>query len=247
MGIRLIRSLLLLLASILIPVLVVVGIPVLGPYLGVPICIGLLGLFLHQLVRFFQREDALEFAIPDQRVSIEFWNVGDGKEKFQDLFKQVLTRRETVQKPLERVDQETIGGTPFNPGLYFVNGLFLFSIPALILEEPLLFGLCLIPILRDSSRMVKYYRMDPLFRMAYQAIRRDDPQRAVELLEKLLSESPGHIDARKFLFGGYLSTEEFQKASDLLSSISNDLDSATLQAAQEDLILAMRIAERKKI
>ncbi|MCB9766749.1 MAG: hypothetical protein H6752_01030 [Candidatus Omnitrophica bacterium] len=246
MGIRLIRSLLWIFAAMLLPVMVGVWIPLVGPYLGLLLALILLSFSLHQFCRFFRREAVMEYRVEEEGGSMEFWVEKSNRESLEFLRREVESRKGLVRERLEHGYHDSIGGLFYNPLGHLLSELFFAFLPALATESPWFLLLGVIPLWRHLGMTVAYIQSPVSIRDAFAALKKNRVREAIGCFEEHLKTEPSDHDAASLLFRLYIRVEDFIKAAALLKSMEPILDGSVVEFIQEELLLAMRIAERKK-
>ena len=182
-----------------------------GPLLGILLWVFFSAVII-RLAVFFRGSPVLQLRIPDEKLWLEFWIEKKNRTAIQDLLSEVESRKVIIQRKLDGTFREMIPKHIYFSIRSFVVSLFLFSIPALVTETPSWLALCLLAVLWQLYKLLRYSMLNRLLRKAIRAITREDVALAIRSLETLAQESSLDFDSQELLFYSYIKAEQFEKS-----------------------------------
>jgi hypothetical protein len=159
--------------------------------------------------------------IANTPIKIEFWKKRKNTKRIDLLLAQIQQKQLQIghYDNTESQHVQTVETRHVNPLGRFVCLCFLFSIPALILEKPILLSLCLIPIVRFIQSSFNLRKQPKQFRQAVKNIQRKKWNDAIELLKHLHEHLPEYIPAIYLLIDTYIYAERFDEALSFVDTV----------------------------
>jgi len=203
--------------------------------------------FVVLLIRFFFRQRTVSLVIAPHNSQITFWVLKKGRVVVDNLLSEIQTRRAYVDERISYPQSSCLGNVLERPWKRTVVLICLFALPALFVEEPWLFLLCIAPIAMHIWSVVTSVDQPRLFRKAVRACLRKQWNDAQAMISELLERSPSYMPAHLLLINICLRLCRFGEAESVLSRIQSDLNPEAVQEIQTDIIQRRRIYERKQM
>jgi hypothetical protein len=182
-----------------------------------------IGLLFGLLMNFLFTKKTICLSTGNSGVKIEFWRQRKIVERIDDLLRQIKEQQALVKETQTHHSEDIYEISDVNQIRRLIPISCLFCLPAVILQQPSLLLIAMIPTALYIWRNIIKLRQHPKeFRQAFASYKCKDWQGAIEHLKILLEYSPEYIPAMFMLAETYVRAEQFDKAINITAQIPEE-------------------------
>jgi len=201
--------------------------------------------FVVLLTRFFFRVKTICMTITPESSVIEFWKEKKNAREISDFVNQIRERQKSIHELFNYTAKHVAKFSDIRPIRRLICLIFLFSVPALIIEKFILLLLCVIPFAWFVYNLAQEKLRPKEYRQALRYYKKRRWQDAIYVLRELQGRLPQYMPGYLLLANVYVRTNEFDEAIRTASQLPDEYQDIS-QDLHNEIWKVKRLYQRRK-